>query len=178
MKSIFSRVAIVAITVWLGLAASTANAVPVISGFDGSPTAGFNAVFGNTGVAATFNDSFLFTMPVGSSGSGAANLIELAVTGNNIILSAFNLFSTVGGVESIFATGTFSGIFASLSFANGPVPGNYRLNVQGSETNPLLSASYAGNIAISPVPEPETYAMLLAGLGLIGYSARRRKLNS
>lgn len=28
---------------------------------------------------------------------------------------------------------------------------------------------------ISPVPEPETYAMLLAGLGLIGFSLRRQK---
>ncbi|SEL62758.1 FxDxF family PEP-CTERM protein [Nitrosovibrio tenuis] len=27
----------------------------------------------------------------------------------------------------------------------------------------------------SPVPEPETYAMLLAGLGLVGFIARRRK---
>ncbi len=30
--------------------------------------------------------------------------------------------------------------------------------------------------AISAVPEPETYAMMLAGLGLIGFSAHRRKL--
>ena len=28
---------------------------------------------------------------------------------------------------------------------------------------------------VSAVPEPETYAMLLAGLGLIGVAARRRK---
>lgn len=28
----------------------------------------------------------------------------------------------------------------------------------------------------SPIPEPETYAMLLAGLGLLGFVARRRKL--
>jgi hypothetical protein len=29
----------------------------------------------------------------------------------------------------------------------------------------------------APVPEPETYAMLLAGLGLIGAMRRRRKSN-
>jgi hypothetical protein len=28
---------------------------------------------------------------------------------------------------------------------------------------------------LESVPEPETYAMLLAGLGLLGFTARRRK---
>ena len=28
---------------------------------------------------------------------------------------------------------------------------------------------------LAAVPEPETYAMMLAGLGLIGFSARRRR---
>ena len=28
---------------------------------------------------------------------------------------------------------------------------------------------------IAAVPEPETYAMLIAGLGLVGFAARRRK---
>jgi hypothetical protein len=27
---------------------------------------------------------------------------------------------------------------------------------------------------VSPVPEPETYALMLAGLGLVGFAARRR----
>ena len=31
---------------------------------------------------------------------------------------------------------------------------------------------------VTAVPEPETYAMLLAGLGLIGFTARRRKHNA
>ena len=34
---------------------------------------------------------------------------------------------------------------------------------------------YIGNVAVAAVPEPETYAMLLAGLGLVGAVARRRK---
>jgi len=28
-----------------------------------------------------------------------------------------------------------------------------------------------------PVPEPETYAMLLAGLGVVGFLSRRRRLD-
>jgi len=39
------------------------------------------------------------------------------------------------------------------------------------------SSVYADNFTITPIPEPETYAMLLAGLGLLGFTARRRKQN-
>jgi hypothetical protein len=33
----------------------------------------------------------------------------------------------------------------------------------------------AVKLNVSPVPEPETYAMMLAGLGLLGFMARRKK---
>lgn len=43
----------------------------------------------------------------------------------------------------------------------------------------ILSGYYGGQfltptLEISPVPEPETYAMLLAGLGLLGFTMRRK----
>ena len=38
-----------------------------------------------------------------------------------------------------------------------------------------VGAYYKGTIQVSAVPEPETYAMFLAGLGLMGGIARRRK---
>jgi hypothetical protein len=37
------------------------------------------------------------------------------------------------------------------------------------------SSAIIDNITISAVPEPDTFAMLLAGLGLMGFVARRRK---
>lgn len=37
------------------------------------------------------------------------------------------------------------------------------------------SLRFNSDIAINPVPEPETYAMLLAGLGVLGFGVRRRK---
>jgi len=35
---------------------------------------------------------------------------------------------------------------------------------------------YVSGMTVTAIPEPETYAMLLAGLGLLGFAARRRKL--
>jgi hypothetical protein len=48
------------------------------------------------------------------------------------------------------------------------------LNPPGTATA-NSAALFITNTPVSPVPEPETYAMLLAGLGFIGFIARRRK---
>ena len=45
----------------------------------------------------------------------------------------------------------------------------------GFYNNSQQAVRYAG-FEITPVPEPETYAMLLAGLGLLGFMACRRKV--
>lgn len=46
--------------------------------------------------------------------------------------------------------------------------GGYSLTV-------LASATHQDQMMATPVPEPETYMMLLAGLGLMGFVARRRR---
>ena len=44
----------------------------------------------------------------------------------------------------------------------------------GFYNNSQSNVRYAG-FEVTPIPEPETYAMLLAGLGLVGFVSRRRK---
>lgn len=50
----------------------------------------------------------------------------------------------------------------------------FALKVFGIGTNDGAYAFYAPT-SVSPIPEPETYCMLLAGLGILGFAARRRK---
>jgi PEP-CTERM motif-containing protein len=57
------------------------------------------------------------------------------------------------------------------------VGGGYYMaaHVQGIP-DPLTGGTTSGSIgSTTPIPEPETYAMMLAGLGLMGFVARRRK---
>ena len=37
-----------------------------------------------------------------------------------------------------------------------------------------IAASYTGLVNIGPVPEPQTYALMRVGLGMLGFVARRR----
>lgn len=64
--------------------------------------------------------------------------------------------------------------------AANPVPLTYMLFAPGYQSghpHPLLENFYLGSVVVPdflvlppPVPEPQTYAMLLAGLGLVGYA--------
>ncbi len=54
--------------------------------------------------------------------------------------------------------------------------GSYTLQVKGTVAG-LSGGSYAGVLNIAnPVPEAQSYAMLLAGLGVIGFISRRRRI--
>jgi hypothetical protein len=88
---------------------------------------------------------------------------------------------------------TLSGQFMSLSSASlngvtGTIMNSGKwsfLGIDGTSVTPLVltlagttsksSALYSGELSVAAVPEPETYAMFLAGLGALAFVARRRR---
>ena len=58
-----------------------------------------------------------------------------------------------------------------------PVLSNTVHHITVTGTPLVNTQGFVGSLSLSatPVPEPETYAMMIAGLGLVGFMARRRK---
>ena len=169
----------VAMTLGLGLVTATANAnILSISSWQGNTSAGYSADFSNLNVGSTFNDTIPFSIPSDASGNGTVSVIGLSDTSINF--TEFMLQESSTGKTFSGATG---GNTSSLNFSGGAAPGQYKLSIAGTGGGQSLSA-YLGNIDIYPgvavvsaIPEPETYAMMLAGLSLLGFSARRKTNN-
>lgn len=79
-----------------------------------------------------------------------------------------------GGVNQTFQLKS-SDPFTQFSLLFTPsADGNYSFGFLTTTSNDNVGA-LLDNVSVTAVPEPETYALMLAGLGLIGFSARRRK---
>lgn len=78
-------------------------------------------------------------------------------------------------VNSVFSVTGIGWTHETLSFNVGS-SGSYTFSFL--DQNPGANLLHAGprldNVTVASVPEPETYAMLLAGLGMVGFMARRR----
>lgn len=93
---------------------------------------------------------------------------------NQILFNKNNLGDAVTGDIATVTAGSFLKSFDNLVAGTG-----YTLSFVGKWTGPSganWSTLSAPSVNISPVPEPETYAMFLAGLGVIGAVARRRSV--
>ena len=80
-------------------------------------------------------------------------------------------FQTPGWDISFFSTHTVTGLVAGRDYH--VVVYGWGDPMDAATGSYELTLTAQGNLA--PVPEPETYAMMLAGLGLVGLAARRRK---
>jgi hypothetical protein len=103
-------------------------------------------------------------------------------TGSDFNISAsFSVSALDAGYAALLGVpaGSYTGSFLlgvdfwngnSIALWNNPsYPGATAAHIYGRKVSLTLDQQTA------PIPEPETYAMLLAGLGLLGFVARRRK---
>lgn len=125
-----------------------------------------------------YTGSFSFDdATIDNTGLDIASLINLNM---DFLNSNFNLASSVGMPDVSFQDGSFLGLSWNVEssipdFALTFVAGSNDTSDAFVAYDTTLGLSGAGNVIYAPVPEADSYAMFLAGLGLLGFVARRRK---
>jgi hypothetical protein len=149
---------------------SSSSSFGVVNG-DYNPSYGVSnhtpmLVFQNAGeLTITRSDNGLFalgSLDVGGWANLATNTALLAITGHK---QSGDVIATSALSTTSFAHVTTSALFTNLT--------SLTLKTTGYSGGSYYAA--IDNLALAPVPEPETYAMMLAGLGLLAVVARRRK---
>lgn len=153
----------------LAAVASPAEAVQtlVITGPSGT--------FGNDGVGlagsatTAFTNTFNFVTPLGFNlANGTLSTSALGTSNIDFTSALLN-----GTAFSLSPTGTFE--FGSLPSTALTAGANNVLTVSGLNTG---DGAFSGTLtfaAVSSVPEPRTWAMMLLGFGAVGFSMRRRR---
>lgn len=158
------------------LSVTTTNSINYL--FDLQLASNFGSLFNNSGA---FVGRVLFNTagvdPIGSS---------VALAPGTWGVSSINYYSNSaqpGSVDFDFSERLGNGssnrlvqgerVMWTTSFAQptGFVAPQFALHVQSIGTN----GDSGWYVPTTPIPEPETYALMLAGLGLLGFHARRRK---
>lgn len=126
-----------------------------------------------------------------------SDLFTLTVNGIETMWGTFNMggggYSMAGGVPGLTWTTTTYGCASQpctdVTWAGGSTHISLPISLLGGSNNITFAYQSAlgpgqttadegwglGGFKVTAVPEPETYAMMLAGLGLIGAIARRRR---
>ena len=186
MKNFF-KLAPIAAAMWFGVAGG-ANASTLFQG--GWVTVGVDhamtfSSLGNKDLAGPvdFNDNFTFLMPVVSGPlhiEGGADAVSGQIGGSfTLNFEHFELWNVTTNtlIASDLSLAVTPSPFAMFDapYAVYSVTDVYKLHADGFLTGAAVNGAYAGTFTLSPTPEPETYAMFMAGLGLMGFIARRRK---
>jgi len=150
------------------------------------PTAFHGSILGNS--STSLNDIISFHTEAAAGGAGVSVMdFPITVPSGNLGLSLATVSLSSAGADGIIGDGDDhmlkAAVFSDVGNTNGHISFSvnqtldpstlYYVNVTGV-TSGSLGGAYNGAIQLAPVPEPETYAMLLAGLGLMGAIVRRR----
>lgn len=157
-------------------AGASANAATTLV-FNGESASFSSTIAANS--PASFSHEYLFDVPAMSI-SDPFGTISVSATrdGDTVENTTLSFFSVnADNSHSALVTKYHNGKFFLKSDL---LPtGHYGFDFAGTLLNPAKGGSYGGTLTlnVSPVPEPETYALLLAGLGLLAFTARRKENN-
>lgn len=136
----------------------------------GAVSDGFNALGTHSVAVGAFSDTISFTLGGSSSLSGAASSFQFNV-------GALPVLSITGLTAELYnSSNVLLGSGLSFSAPGFQAAGSYYLKLSGT-ANGVIGGLYSAGLNVSPAPEPETWAMMIAGLGLVGSIARRKKSN-
>lgn len=145
------------------------NQSPAWSSFAATQTAGFIQYYGG------FQDNFSTISQTFASTSSAFNVsFDLAGRpgyGTETINVSLNGVTFANNI-STSTTDSYTRYSFNVSGLTGST---HTLTFKGVSGSAYDSAVFLDNVAVTAVPEPETYALLLAGVGLIGGVLKRRK---
>ena len=125
------------------------------------------------------SESFSGQFSFDDTGLTNAGFETLSLT--SLSIDIFGTTWTMGNAEAVpdvsFDNGSFLGLFYSA--ANADIgftftPGMFGIEESFVAYDTTYGDSGAGSVIYAAVPEPESYALMLAGLGLMGFMARRR----
>jgi hypothetical protein len=154
---------------WDNFGVLNAPAYSTNSGYQNGVVSGTNVAFNSGGNQAITSSGSTFTFEsayfAAAWNDGLAVLVQ-GYNGASLIDSISFLVNTSGPLLQTF---NWNGIDKVVFSSSG---GTKNINFDANYGGTMFAMD---NMTISPVPEPETYAMLLVGLGLIGFMARRRK---
>jgi hypothetical protein len=113
------------------------------------------------GSAGSFADLVTFSLDTTSTISGWAAAFRLVPDVSYVLHSLTSNLDIAGGS---FSTGNYS--FADLA------PGSYQLSIAGHNR---LFSGYTAFYSVAAVPEPETWLMIVIGLGLVAFQLQRKQ---
>lgn len=145
--------------------------------YEGGLSVGASPGLGKDGGNVSFGAGNVYLAEIGGTALGDADgngiefdryivAGELSLGGTLKLVSWDGFVGQAGQTFDLFDWGTLTGRFDDIDDSGFVLAAGTMLD---------LSTLYAdGAIRVAAVPEPETHALLLAGLGLVGWAARRR----